>query len=258
MANWRYDEAVRWIRESLIEHKKAPGLLVGLSGTDSIVTFLACYDAMRAAGTPDRARGIHFAPSEDFVADHPEADTHLWFTKTIVPWLRERCPHATIAVNDSIDWRVDSLRWGALLDIATVHTTANGIRQRREPYDHYWPIGTRNRTEDTLGTYTKASMVAVAQPIIRIWKSEILDVCRDLGVPEAAITRSCEADCMCGRDELQARFVREIDALLRVRIGEALPETVEHLSRIRGGLDKWIDEQIKQNTFKQRIPYQPL
>lgn len=126
-----FDTLVQWFHDEIIVRRKAPGFLFGLSGTDSVVAFLAAHKALLKAGKPERLLGIHFAPSEDFIYDHPEAEVHLWFSEQVVPWLREQCSGAKVVIDTSIDWRCDGQRWGTLLDLSVVSTERT--RQMRLP-----------------------------------------------------------------------------------------------------------------------------
>lgn len=248
-----FDSLINWFYDDLLVKQGAPGFLVGLSGTDSIVTFLAAAKACEKAGLHNRAMGIHFAPSEDFLADYPESEVHLWFKDQVIPWLRQRAMIATIAVNTSVDWRCDGLRWGTLMDLSVVKD--NPKRMMRLPEDQFWVVGTRNRTEDTLLNYSNASMAASIQPIIHLWKSDILQISELLGVPQIAITKSCETDCICGRQALAANHIKEVDMILKERAGELAVLDIEPF--LRAQLVKYIDAQIKANSFKKSIPHTP-
>ncbi len=250
-----FDSLVQWFHDEMIVRRGAPGFLVGLSGTDSLVTFLAAAKAFERAGKPDRVLGVHFAPSEDFLYDHPEAETHLWFTREVIPWLQKQAPKANIALDASIDWRCDGLRWGYLMDLSVVVNDKR--RMIRLPEDQYWVLGTRNRTEDTLLNYSNASMAASLQPIIHLWKSEILQISEHLGVPKIAITKSCETDCICGRMALAANHIREVDMLLMTRCGELSNVEDQIPTELRGRLTKYIDAQLAKNSFKKNIPISP-
>jgi len=240
-----FDALVEWLRQT-----KAPGFLVGLSGTDSLVTFLA------AAKTGKRVLGVHFAPSEDFLYDHPEAEVHLWFRDKVIPWLREQAPNAEIVVDTSIDWRADGQRWGYLMDLSVVHTD-HERRLMRPSYQQYWVVGTRNRTEDVLMNYSNASKAVSLQPIIHLWKSEILQLAEHLGAPQLAIDKSCETDCICGRLSLPARHIVEVDELLQKRgEGNHMKAYTKPIG-IYAQLIQYIDAEIEKNSFKKDIPYTP-
>lgn len=246
-----------WFTHDVIG-RGCPGVLVGLSGTDSLVTFLAAYDAFQKAGMSGRLWGMHFAPSDDFLYDHPEAETHLWFSREIIPWLRERTKGAAITVDTSIDWRYDGLRWGAMADMSVVSNDHRG-RIMRDPKDQYWVCGTRNRSEHSLFSYSNASMLASLQPLIHLWKSEVLQLSEYLGVPQLALSKSCETDCICGRERLPASHPKELDSLLMVHYGELAPEYVRDnvAPELVRQLAVYMHGQIEKGCFKRDIPYQP-
>lgn len=252
-----FNALVDWFHDEMIVKGRAPGFLIGLSGTDSTVTFCAASKAFEKAGKPNRVLGVHFAPSEDFLDDYPEAETHLWFRDEVLPWLRKQCPQAQIVVDTSIDWRCDGLRWGALMDMSIVSNDKR--RMIREPLDQYWVVGTRNFTEEVLFNYSNASTAVSLQPLIHLWKSEVLQISEYLGIPKIAISKSCEADCICGRMRLPAQHIREVDMLLMAKLDKLSNEYVENKIPIelRKQLSKFIDLQIISNNFKSLIPYCP-
>lgn len=253
-----FDNLVQWFYSRMVIQKGAPGFLVGLSGTDSLVTFCAAYKALEKAGKADRMMGVHFAPSEDFLYDHPEAEVHLWFRDQVLPWLTKYAPEAKIKVDTSIDWRYDGLRWGYLMDMSVVFDDRG--RKIRLPEEQYWVVGTRNRTEDILQTYSNVSTCVSIQPIIQLWKSEVLQLAEHLGVPQIALKKSCETDCICGRMQIASQYVREIDEWLMVYLGEVASE--DYLkdsvpSPLLFKIGMFINSQLIKNNFKMNIPYTP-
>lgn len=255
-----FEALVQWFYDEIIVRQEAPGFLVGLSGTDSLVTFLAAAKAFEKAGKPERVLGVHFAPSEDFLYDHPEAEVHLWFTNEVIPWLRKQAPNTKVVVDTSIDWRYDGLRWGALMDLSVVSTDRSiKMRMMRLPEEQYWVVGTRNLTEDVLLNYSNASTIASLQPLIHLWKSEILQVSDYLGVPKIAIDKSCETDCICGRMRLPAQHIPEVDMLLMARREELAWQYVEEKIPLdlQRQLTGFIRAQIDKGKFKKNIPYSP-
>jgi NH3-dependent NAD+ synthetase len=251
-----FDALVEWFHD-LILHQGAPGFLVGLSGTDSIVSFLAAARAFELAGKPNRVLGVHFAPSEDFLYDHPEAEVHLWFSNQVIPWLHEQAQEADILIDTSIDWRCDGQRWGCLMDLSAVSNEKTRIL--RPSGEQYWVVGTRNLTEDILLNYSNASTAVSLQPIIHLWKSEILQISKHLGAPEVALAKSCETDCICGRMRLPAQHIQEVDELLMARCGDLNWEYVEKKMplELQKQLTNFIRAQIDKGGFKKNIPYKP-
>lgn len=246
---------VNWIHDDVILGRYAPGVIIGLSGTDSLVVFLAAYEAFKRAGKANRVYGVHFAPSEDFLYDHPEAEAHTWFGKEVIPWVKERCPEARVEINTDIDWRMDGVRWGMLGEMGAV-SYEHG-RKMREHKDRYWLMGTRNRTEDLLYTYSNASLACGIQPLVHLWKSEVLSISKYLGVPQIAIEKSCDVDCICGRQRLPAQHIREVDQLLAARLGYTARDANMDV-QLMAQLEDWIRKQINRSSYKRNIPYTPM
>ena len=259
-----FNALVAWIHNDIIVKRKAPGLIVGISGTDSILTFLACAKAFERAGKPDRALGVHFGLSWPPTDKKPEqvdrilssAPNFLWVAKTIIPWIKEQVPKALVVVDSSIDYSKDSYRWAALKDISL-----NDL-SKRDPLPlgkNYWVVGTRNASEDELGAYSDLSIPVSNQPIIRLWKSEVLQICSSyLGVPQVAADKSRQADCICGRDDLAAKHIEEIDAILMVRNGVLSPDYLKKIpDNILGPLRSYVEDQINYSAFKKEGAQKP-
>lgn len=246
-----------WLQKDILENRNCPGILVGLSGTDSLVTFMAAYRAFDEVGKGHRIRGVHFAPSEDFLDDHPEASEHLWFSEEVIPWVKAHAPKAEIIVDNSIDWRYEGLRSGSLADMAMV--AGREKRVLLAPEEQYWVSGTRNRTEEKLFRYSNISMMVSLQPLIRLWKSEILQISDYLGVPKLAVEKSCQPDCICGRDQVAASHIRELDLLLMVDAGELnLAYVDENIPvQLKRRLVYYVEQQVAEGRFKKNIPYLP-
>lgn len=86
-------------------------------------------------------------------------------------------------------------------------------------------------------------------PIISLYKSEVLECCKEFGVPETIINQSRIPDCICGRDEFAAENIELIDLLLTNKYNggyndEALIKAYDY-----------IRETKKDNDFKNRTPY---
>jgi hypothetical protein len=97
------------------------------------------------------------------------------------------------------------------------------------------------------------------QPIKLLWKSEVLEVCRFLGVPDIAISQSRQVDCDCGRFDLAADHIEEIDMILKSRLGiissGKLTESIE--PTLLSKLNEFVSEQMVTGSFKGEIPYSP-
>jgi NH3-dependent NAD+ synthetase len=205
---------IEWIRGTTTA---ARGLLVPVSGgSDSALCFWLCCQAR-----PSQVVGVH-------------AGTNLrsreWFeTCGRVDFVRE--PDA--GPDDK-----DVARWATMLTLSR----SRGM----------WLVGTRNGTEEALGTYSLASRLAGFLPLMGLWKSEILELCTAVAVPSEVTASSLRADPACGRPaELAEIPLGRIDLFLQIkegavpehRMGELLEAEVRYLERIYQG-----------NRFKKLLP----
>ncbi len=255
-----FETLVSWVQK-LVETKNAPGLIVGISGTDSILAFMICAEAMKRSGKSHRLTGVHFGRDFADEAHSPEemdrilsiSPLYRWVPRTVFPWLKERYPEARMIVDDSFDFRNDHLRWAHLMS-----ASQSEVEDRMMPDKTvgYWVVGTRNATEYALGTYSVSSMMASLQPIQGLWKSDVLKICEAFGVPTEALQQSRLVDCDCGRFDLAADHVEEIDDLLKSK-----SQGAEDCHHIEPGLKKklraFIEEQQAYSSFKKIIPYTP-
>ncbi len=225
--------------KGLIEAKSIPGLIIGISGSDSVLAFLLCYKAMNLLGIGKRVIGVHFQTPQT-----------KWFTEEIIPWLTEQCAQAIFRIDESVPAINDGMRWGKLLDMSIVD---NSMACTLPTGSNYWVVSSVNLTERTLKTYSNGSRVASIQPLDNLFKSEVLLLCEELGVPDVLLRKSRQADVICGRCQLMAHNIDEIDDILRVRGGWAptsiyTPEQIEVCAQ-------FVDAQIKAGTYKEQIPY---
>lgn len=254
---------VGWLQELAVQ-RNAPGFVVGISGTDSLLAFLACARAMAALGKGDRVLGIHYGavfPPADKSAEEVARivginPSYRWVARSIVPWLQAQAPEARVVTDDSIDYTDDHARWAALFR-ASLH----GVLRTEQLGEGqgYWVVGTRNATEQALGTYSNLSGAASLQPLVHLWKSEVLQLCSTLNVPQLAIDKSRQVDCDCGRYDLAADHIDEVDAILMVRAGQLdqhwLHENMP--AELLTKLQAFVEQQIAYAAFKREIPYMP-
>lgn len=201
-------------------------LIIGLSGTDSIVTFIALNEVAKTEGFT--VKGIHYI-------DSPNAPKTL-FQREAYPWLIEKYPNSQIiittphgGVND------DQYRWG------DIHHRALENRS--------WVVSSTNATEKALGTFCIMANSASITPIITLYKSEVLEVCKEYGVPENVINRSRLPDCICGREEFAASNIELIDEVLRNNL------TKDYSADLIKKAMEYIRDTKKANDFKNRTPY---
>ena len=109
---------------------------------------------------------------------------------------------------------------------------------------HTWLTGSRNRTEEVFGTYSVASRVVGCLPLAGLWKSEVIDLCQQVGVPAEVIESSRRADPNCGRSQELAEIAFDlIDRFLRVQEGE-LPEAA--LAALNPGQFRYLSSVLRR------------
>lgn len=204
---------VAWIRKTV---PKGRGLLIPISGgSDSALCFWLCAQAL-----PKQTLAV-------FAGEKIRAEK--WFRK--VGKIR-KIPSPPTGENREV------LRWAKFLEL--------NLKEKRVL------VGTRNRTEDALGTYSLASRVAAYLPIAGIWKSEVIELCEYIGVPEEVIASSRRADPECGRPKELAEIpIAHIDTFLKVKEGIAPRKKLSILSR---GEIAYLEKLYARNRFKGELP----
>jgi hypothetical protein len=257
------DAHVVWLA-NVLEREEAPGVIVGISGTDSILSYILCCEAFKRLGKPlQNVRGVNFQhqTQDKFVEmNQPfvcmESDDTTWVEREIFPWLQERYPDARLEVDTSIPHSKDGARWGAIHDKAKEEVNGRGDMLAGT---YYFPVGTRNATEQAIGAYTIITGAVSLFPIIDILKSNVIDICEYLKVPQIAIDKSKEIDCDCGRFEIQAYHMLELDEYILKKvylIGHDLP-IVHGTPEVQHDVKCFFIEENLLNNFKMTIPYKP-
>lgn len=194
-------------------------LVVPVSGgSDSALAFALC-----AMAHPDKTLGVFLGPPEKLrCRQWFEGIGKVMFVDDVQPIGKD----AEIA------------RWMRLLQLSNSRNA--------------WLVGSRNHTEELTGFYSLVSRVATFLPLSGIWKSEVMELCRLIGVPEAVTASSRRADPDCGRPPELAEIPLEmIDTFLRVQEGQ-LPQaalfsmTAVQVDYLRGLISK--------NRFKRFLP----
>jgi NH3-dependent NAD+ synthetase len=206
-----------------------PGFIMGLSGTDSIVTFILLYETMRLRGelSAQRVRGDHYV----------EGINPGWFQTKVIPWLRKRCPDANINVRYTLTGiNDDESRW------ATLTREANN--------GNYWIASAVNCTEKNLGTYSIVNKSASIWPIGNVWKTDVMEHCKMLSVPKVAMDMARLPDCLCGRDELAAENLELIDEILQYRV-----DPTKYDPELLKKMIEYVKDTKDLYGFKDRTPY---
>ncbi len=254
-----FQRVARWIRNRAVKDRM-PGIIVGVSGTDSLVVFLAAYAAYRDLGRPEAVMAVNFVhpgtlkKAADGSISCDAAGDKNWFARDIMPWLNETASAASYVLDDSIEFSDDNKRWGNIFSRAVSDTELNhGMLGK-----YRLVAGTRNRTEAVLGTYTLLSRAPSLQPIEHLYKTQILDICAQLKVPDIALRKSREVDCDCGRFEVQANHLDALDHYIMVQQGDMDAASLENLDPdVLSAVRNFYIEERENNAFREKVPYRP-
>lgn len=207
----------------------ARGFVFGLSGgIDSAVVARLCQLAF-----PQRVLGV-ILPCYSHPQD--EADARLLATTFSIPVARVDLGPAFDALTDSLSHAVRGLPSHVdAIDIKQQMPEAN-LKPRLRMTSlyflanslNYMVAGTGNRSEITLGYYTKYGDGGVdVLPIGGLLKSEVYALARELGVPEPIITKAPTAGLWVGQtDEAEMGFSYDMLERYLDKGASAVPEAV--------------------------------
>lgn len=203
----------RWLKDNIPDDQD---LLVPISGgSDSALLFLLCSSIF-----PDRTIGVYIGT---------DLRQKSWFEKVGTVHYGN--------INDS-DTNPEVGRWAYFLSVALLE---NRII-----------IGSRNKTETTLGTFSTASKVAAFLPLGNLWKHEIMEMCKWLDIPEEIIASSSVADPECGRPIKMAMIpFEQVDRFLQLKLG-LIPDAHE-LKLTQDQID-YLDRVYQSHLYKQHLP----
>lgn len=210
------DRLVGWVRKNCA---RAHMLYVPISGSDSSLCFWACSKAL-----PGKTVGAH-------VGETLRGEN--WFRSLGEVWLT---PPVNAPLVDP-----DVLRW------ALLHAKAKT--------DRGWLVGTRNRTEHIMGTFSLASRLPTVQPLLRLWKMQVMELARHVGVPEEILLSSRKADPDCGRPKELAEIGLELVdffAQCKEKHRESLLPQQLSASQIA-----YLEGIYQFNLFKRQLPLSP-
>ena len=118
-------------------------------------------------------------------------------------------------------------------------------------------LGSSNKTEFLLGYGTiYGDMACAINPLGNLYKTQVWDLARRVGVPKEIIEKEPSADLWQGQtDEGELGFpYREVDQLLNLMIDEGLPR--EELV-LRGFGEEFIERvmmRVRSSAYKRRMP----
>lgn len=213
----KINKLLGWIYRNIPADLK---ILVPVSGgSDSALCFWLCSNALL-----NRTQGVFIGKPEHLHAEE-------WFRKT-----GPLCIESPL-IPDLDPTQSEILRWAHFQIIAQ--------------FSKRVLIGSQNRTENTLGTYSLASRVATHLPIAGLWKSEVLEMCEYIGMPKEIIESSSLPDPSCGRTpELAAIPINLVDSFCKMRVGD-IPGRYDILTAAQ---ERYLSEICTRNLFKKSLP----
>jgi NAD+ synthase len=223
------------------------GFVVGLSG--GVDSALAAAIAVRAAG-PAAVHAFHL-PSGAAVTDSAEI-------------AREVADHLGVVLETV---PVGGLVEGAPLAAQEPHGRGNFTSRIRMAilYDRAAALdalvlGTSNKSEIALGYTTLwGDMAADCWPLGDLYKTQVLDVGRSIGLPLSVVERTPSAELWDGQtDEGELGFSYGLaDLVLYTYLeGRRRPEEIIGLG-IEGDVVERVLDRVRRNAFKRRLPWIP-
>ena len=219
----------------------ARGYVFGLSGgIDSAVVAKLCQLAF-----PQRVLGV-ILPCYSHPQD--EADARLAATAFAIPVVRVDLGDTFDALTDSLSHAIKGLPSHVdTIDIKQQLPEAN-LKPRLRMTSlyfianslNYLVAGTGNRSEITLGYYTKYGDGGVdVLPIGGLLKSEVRALARELGVPEPIITKPPTAGLWVGQtDEAEMGFSYDtLEQYLAKGASAVPPKVAERIEQLRAASD---------------------
>lgn len=226
------------------------GAVVGLSG--GIDSALTAYLTVEALGA-ENVLGIHIpelniTPAEDVLDATEVAD-------------RLNIEFKTIDMSEILTSFMYSIPQS---DNATPLTNGNLKARIRMSILYYYAnltgrmvMGTGNKTEIMLGYYTKYGDGGVdTEPIGDLYKTEVMELSRMVGVPEGIITKPPTAGLWVGQtdeEELGISYV-VVDKLLEMLLDDKDPEYIQNILNVS---DEQMDstiQRINANIHKSQAP----
>jgi NAD+ synthase len=229
-----------------IERTGIPHAVVGVSG--GLDSALSCYLAAEALG-PENVLAVRMpyrTSSPDSLEDAQKAidatgvkSITVEITPMVEP-LFERFPEMSSVRRGNVMARA---RMIVLFDQSAAF---NGL-----------VVGTGNKTEILLGYTTLYGDSACAlNPLGDLYKTQVRQLARDLGLPESILSKAPSADLWEGQtDEGELGFTyAEVDQLLYLLVDERYTPAECILAGFSEGFVRAVVERVRRNQFKRVLP----
>ncbi len=229
------------------------GVVVGISG--GIDSALAATLVVKALGK-DRVLGIHM-PESSFT---PAVDSED--AKTLADWLG--IEYRIIDISGIISTFMAAVPESGSADRLTRGNLKARIRMSLLYFHanqlNRMVLGTGNRTEILLGYYTKYGDGGVdLEPIGGLYKTEVWELSRRLGIPEPLITKKPSAGLWAGQTDeadLGISYVK-VDEVLRMLEEGAEPGNILNKTGVSAEQLNSVTLRIERNEHKRKAPPVP-
>lgn len=224
--------------------------VVGLSG--GIDSALTAYLTVEALGH-ENVLGIHLpelnvTPAEDVLDATEVADRLNIEFKTIdISEILSSFMYSIPESNDATPLTNGNLKARIRMSVLYYYANLSGRMV----------MGTGNKTEIMLGYYTKYGDGGVdIEPIGDLYKTEVMELSRMVGVPEGIITKPPTAGLWVGQtdeEELGISYV-VVDKMLEMLLDGKNPEYIQDILGVSGEQMDSIIQRISANIHKNQIP----
>jgi NAD+ synthase len=260
-AKFKSEEIVQWMADT-VRSAGFEKVVIGLSG--GIDSALSATLAVRALGK-DNVYPV-LLPYKDM---HTQAVVDA---QKVITFLEIPQGHVTtITITQSVDTTVktiqDSVRLPARQELTIQEDVRRGNVMARVRMIYLFDLakklgalvcGTENRTEHYLGYFTRfGDEASDIEPIRSLYKTQVWEMAKELGVPSEIITKAPTAGLWEGQtDEGELGFSYEdADKVLSYYFDEHFsPEEIIKKGISESVVSKVL-ERVKQNDFKHNIPY---
>lgn len=168
------------------------------------------------------------------------------------------------AAKEALGENLSSMRTGNLMARSRMMVLFDQAKKHRALV-----VGTENRTENLLGYFTRfGDSASDLEPIANLYKTEVRQLARELNLPQEIINKPPSAGLWAGQtDESEFGFsYDQADELLAKLESQTKSRGVEIIQIIQEELSKEINdtarkkilERVKNNWFKQEVPYKIL
>ena len=248
----RREHIVAFVADT-VETAGAEGAVIGLSGGVDSTT--VAHLAVEALG-PDRVRGLSMPSDVNPEADETDA---------------ERVAESLDIEYDVIDVApiVEAFVDAAPPSAADDRTALGNVRVRTRAVLNYFlanagdrlVLGTGNRSEAATGYFTKYGDQAVdCNPIGNLYKCQVRQLARTVGVPEDLVTRTTSAGMWAGQtDETEMGLgYDEVDAILAVHVDGPLSKSAARRTLgVPASAIERVVELYEQSKHKRAMPPAP-